>query len=122
LRRDCLRQSLSHVSSCCFLSRYRHPAPLHSFPTRRSSDLIDGHGDREEPPRRQAGGPGGGPAGRVPAAAPRHHHRQGAVAAAGRDRKSTRLNSSHGSISYAVFCLKKKTKETDVDSSAPLNT
>src|SRR5207245_6979587 len=27
-----------------------------------------------------------------------------------RDRKSTRLNSSHGSISYAVFCLKKKRK------------
>src|SRR6266568_7244753 len=26
------------------------------------------------------------------------------------DRKSTRLNSSHSSISYAVFCLKKKTK------------
>src|SRR2546422_3978272 len=26
-----------------------------------------------------------------------------------RDRKSTRLNSSHGYISYAVFCLKKKT-------------
>src|SRR5438128_8725763 len=26
----------------------------------------------------------------------------------GPDRKSTRLNSSHGSISYAVFCLKKK--------------
>src|SRR6202050_4947342 len=26
------------------------------------------------------------------------------------DRKSTRLNSSHGSISYAVFCLKKKTE------------
>src|SRR5438128_6037753 len=31
-----------------------------------------------------------------------------------RDRKSTRLNSSHGSISYAVFCLKKK-KEQDLD-------
>src|SRR3989449_4131961 len=31
-----------------------------------------------------------------------------------RDRKSTRLNSSHGYISYAVFCLKKKKKkETD---------
>src|SRR6266581_3276976 len=29
-------------------------------------------------------------------------------AGAGRDRKSTRLNSSHPSISYAVFCLKKK--------------
>src|SRR3989337_43111 len=27
------------------------------------------------------------------------------------DRKSTRLNSSHGSISYAVFCLKKKKKD-----------
>src|SRR5689334_23904782 len=27
-----------------------------------------------------------------------------------RDRKSTRLNSSHSSISYAVFCLKKKNK------------
>src|SRR2546422_7340507 len=30
------------------------------------------------------------------------------VAGAPRDRKSTRLNSSHGYISYAVFCLKKK--------------
>src|SRR5258708_16885419 len=29
-----------------------------------------------------------------------------------RDRKSTRLNSSHQIISYAVFCLKKKTKHT----------
>src|SRR2546422_3105875 len=28
----------------------------------------------------------------------------------GEDRKSTRLNSSHGYISYAVFCLKKKTQ------------
>src|SRR5690348_17558100 len=31
--------------------------------------------------------------------------------AAARDRKSTRLNSSHPSISYAVFCLKKKKKK-----------
>src|SRR2546427_9532124 len=29
-----------------------------------------------------------------------------------RDRKSTRLNSSHSQISYAVFCLKKKKKKT----------
>src|SRR2546422_7484889 len=29
------------------------------------------------------------------------------------DRKSTRLNSSHGYISYAVFCLKKKKDESD---------
>src|SRR5438309_5361654 len=34
---------------------------------------------------------------------PCHGHR--------RDRKSTRLNSSHSSISYAVFCLKKKKKK-----------
>src|SRR2546422_3207619 len=31
-----------------------------------------------------------------------------AISASTRDRKSTRLNSSHGYISYAVFCLKKK--------------
>src|SRR2546422_10767418 len=42
-----------------------------------------------------------------------HHH----VAPVGqemraRDRKSTRLNSSHGYISYAVFCLKKKKKKS----------
>src|SRR5438876_6714670 len=33
--------------------------------------------------------------------------------ASGPDRKSTRLNSSHPSISYAVFCLKKKKKKKD---------
>src|SRR2546429_2095169 len=32
-----------------------------------------------------------------------------------RDRKSTRLNSSHGYISYAVFCLKKKTRSIESD-------
>src|SRR2546427_2180141 len=34
------------------------------------------------------------------------------------DRKSTRLNSSHSQISYAVFCLKKKKKKTDKASKA----
>src|SRR2546429_3212748 len=33
-----------------------------------------------------------------------------------RDRKSTRLNSSHGYISYAVFCLKKKKKRPIISS------
>src|SRR5690348_17791620 len=33
-----------------------------------------------------------------------------------RDRKSTRLNSSHPSISYAVFCLKKKTENRESSS------
>src|SRR2546429_4412166 len=43
-----------------------------------------------------------------------HAHGQGVARDAGvvdqhmQDRKSTRLNSSHGYISYAVFCLKKK--------------
>src|SRR5690349_25152421 len=46
----------------------------------------------------------------------RRYHLLGAQAllprdAAGRDRKSTRLNSSHVEISYAVFCLKKKIKK-----------
>src|SRR5258707_15133220 len=50
--------------------------------------------------------------------APQEHHSQQALAHALRairdsadllaDRKSTRLNSSHANISYAVFCLKKK--------------
>src|SRR2546429_3884292 len=39
-------------------------------------------------------------------AAPRHEWRS-----LREDRKSTRLNSSHGYISYAVFCLKKKKKK-----------
>src|SRR2546426_4419999 len=51
--------------------------------------------------------PGRGPRARPRGARPRN------AAAAGpdsRDRKSTRLNSSHLVISYAVFCLKKKKK------------
>src|SRR2546422_6778530 len=36
---------------------------------------------------------------------------QAGIGPEARDRKSTRLNSSHGYISYAVFCLKKKKKE-----------
>src|SRR5207249_5954775 len=52
------------------------------------------------------------------------HHRDVGVVAAGvhvavglrleLDRKSTRLNSSHVSISYAVFCLKKKKNKRDI--------
>src|SRR5207245_9344123 len=40
-----------------------------------------------------------------------------APAAGSRDRKSTRLNSSHGSISYAVFCLQKKKIDQHYDTS-----
>src|SRR3712207_7961808 len=46
----------------------------------------------------------------------RHHQandRNGKrLADTGGDRKSTRLNSSHANISYAVFCLKKKNNQT----------
>src|SRR5690625_6914661 len=38
---------------------------------------------------------------------------------AGQDRKSTRLNSSHVAISYAVFCLKQKTKHNAQTRSRP---
>src|SRR5690242_21961094 len=41
-------------------------------------------------------------------------HFSGLVAGGAQDRKSTRLNSSHMSISYAVFCLKKKKKTTHI--------
>src|SRR3712207_7705894 len=37
------------------------------------------------------------------------------------DRKSTRLNSSHANISYAVFCLKKKTKQQIKFTTQPIN-
>src|SRR5436853_1149080 len=72
---------------------------LHSFPTRRSSDLVvEGHGQghRHRPGHRLVGGAGVG----VP--------RRRVEVQRGQDRKSTRLNSSHLGISYAVFCLKKK--------------
>src|SRR5688572_31576958 len=39
-------------------------------------------------------------------------NRREGIAGAERDRKSTRLNSSHSQISYAVFCLKKKKTTT----------
>src|SRR5256885_12357265 len=51
-------------------------------------------------------------------AAVRHHRPRHAKA---RDRKSTRLNSSHLVISYAVFCLKKK-KEITIDGQSSLPT
>src|SRR5207253_10615036 len=61
------------------------------------------------PPRRQ--GPARAEDDRAPAPARRVRARPGRAAVRGslaRDRKSTRLNSSHVAISYAVFCLKKK--------------
>src|SRR5690606_41422479 len=88
---------------------------LHSFPTRRSSDLRP-----EAPavqPRRAGAGPhGAGGQGRAVDGAEAGADRAGSCGggrvrrARRSDRKSTRLNSSHVKISYAVFCLKKKKK------------
>src|SRR5260221_2426599 len=47
------------------------------------------------------------------AARPRHRTTYAAEPLLGEDRKSTRLNSSHTVISYAVFCLKKKKKNEE---------
>src|SRR5258707_2756358 len=49
---------------------------------------------------------------------PRRPNLHDALAGQWLDRKSTRLNSSHANISYAVFCLKKKTKPGEHDSRA----
>src|SRR5699024_12798964 len=75
---------------------------LHSFPTRRSSDLLYGNLQAAEQDRAIS------PA----AAGTRKIVLATAIAETSLtiDRKSTRLNSSHVSISYAVFCLKKKTR------------
>src|SRR5207248_11341659 len=87
----------SAFSAVLFEPAGHHPA-LHSFPTRRSSDLE----------RFKAGGVSSGALGLTFGQAlgatrdfPVRGYRGG-------DRKSTRLNSSHRTISYAVFCLKKK--------------
>src|SRR3712207_7802277 len=47
-----------------------------------------------------------------------HVYRDDGYSGASLDRKSTRLNSSHANISYAVFCLKKKKKNVPPASSA----
>src|SRR3712207_8969269 len=61
------------------------------------------------------GGRKAAPAGHLDGSAgPRPRHPRGAVGRGPQDRKSTRLNSSHANISYAVFCLKKK-KQTNIE-------
>src|SRR5205085_10109574 len=95
-----------------YLYSPRHPPPLHSFPTRRSSDLVP-RLDREqvalavrlEKRRPRAHRQSDGGRGQV---LHLDHGADGPGSMVEIDRKSTRLNSSHSQISYAVFCLKKK--------------
>src|SRR5206468_9757619 len=86
------------------------PRDLHSFPTRRSSDLpeaarltaLQGANILLYPTA----------IGWHPAEKQQYGAQQlDAWTTIQRDRKSTRLNSSHDQISYAVFCLKKKKKK-----------
>src|SRR5699024_12663702 len=88
----------------CFLYIFAPPKYLHSFPTRRSSDLALRRAGGAGRPRRPGRARGGA---RHRARRSRARSRRGRRSRCG-DRKSTRLNSSHVSISYAVFCLKKK--------------
>src|SRR5439155_27221082 len=102
-----------------FHSSPPHPF-LHSFPTRRSSDLpqlrqVNVLGRAPRVPRRQHDRePPACPVGDVlDALAGGHVDPLHVVHHGEQDRKSTRLNSSHVAISYAVFCLKKKKKNTN---------
>src|SRR5687768_18135486 len=90
---------------------------LHSFPTRRSSDLVRSSGlARGHGGARRRGALGESTPQPRKRGRPRRNdarHLAAGVLGEGRDRKSTRLNSSHGYISYAVFCLKKKKQQKD---------
>src|SRR5439155_17984843 len=108
----------SHASLCS--PSYGDLRDLHSFPTRRSSDLDD----IDQAVGAQPVGAMNADAGALAGGEKARHTRVlvveddlGVVVrrdtthgiVGGRiDRKSTRLNSSHVAISYAVFCLKKK--------------
>src|SRR5207249_11998126 len=99
-----------HYISFFFFQYSPHHRDLHSFPTRRSSDLgipeNGNHHHRAYPEADQYA------AAELPARLRQvAFYRNKLYARNAQDRKSTRLNSSHVSISYAVFCLKKKKKK-----------
>src|SRR5690606_40841135 len=108
-----LRTARHTLHSVCTTSPH-HP-DQHSFPTRRSSDLdaqlVEGLDEAETRRSNTDGADQAGLVGKDLISRRRY------IIGTGRphigDRKSTRLNSSHVKISYAVFCLKKKkTTET----------
>src|SRR5256885_3935259 len=82
-----------------FFLMIRRPPRSTLFPTRRSSDLVDG-AKQANPENSEADYYSFRLTGDSPAV----------TLGTDGDRKSTRLNSSHLVISYAVFCLKKKKK------------
>src|SRR5258708_25305873 len=84
-----------------YTTLFRSPIARMQRPT--SGNFSSGHGDGAEGAVR-SGCVKGGRHGR------RRQHKLNGLAWEKTDRKSTRLNSSHQIISYAVFCLKKKKK------------
>src|SRR5207245_11545611 len=105
-----VRSSYACSASSFLSSSPRHPAPP-SFPTRRSSDLFlsDHHTVIVPVGSTEQHGPHLALSADV--LIPQEVARRDLLRDE-QDRKSTRLNSSHGSISYAVFCLKKKKTTT----------
>src|SRR5206468_11252994 len=102
-----------------FLHSYLHPPHVHSFPTRRSYDLawlgsqdvIAASRGLKQPEQLSWGiGHVGLPGARQQLPIVEFYVPVEPERIAILDRKSTRLNSSHDQISYAVFCLKKKNK------------
>src|SRR5437899_6318633 len=87
-----------------FISIRGHNPHLLSFPTRRSSDLKSRFGQAVESKDGADHHP------KPPFRAEEELVQRGACCRP-RDRKSTRLNSSHLGISYAVFCLKNKKRQ-----------
>src|SRR5699024_12673554 len=103
------------VALLFFLTVSGVPRDLHSFPTRRSSDLAHLQKHRLPEPRAHQLSALHQSAGKRPV-------KKGREKLVSADRKSTRLNSSHVSISYAVFCLKKKKRKTTINTQATLTT
>src|SRR5690606_39453151 len=93
-----------HASPPCLLKPRSVPPDLHSFPTRRSSDLLlDEVEEKLDIKLRPLSWPIS--MGKTFKGVYNLYNKSLNLFT---DRKSTRLNSSHVKISYAVFCLKKK--------------
>src|SRR5205085_11940461 len=106
--------SLETIHPQLLFARSAHHRALHSFPTRRSSDLKRPIPTMTKPARLAAAQCGIFAVKATNAISIRTGGRSNtrcAKTCRRSDRKSTRLNSSHSQISYAVSCLKKKTAE-----------
>src|SRR3712207_8186240 len=89
-----------------FLKEHGDPRDLHYSPTRHFPDL--GRAGAAAAPGERPPGSFGSEAAPPQAPPPSRPQKLFMIPSTWADRKSTRLNSSHANISYAVFCLKKK--------------